>query len=96
WKLFLPLFLIYLSGLYFTPFQIITIDGFTSLQILSENSEIYTKINAFLTFFVNVLGSLFYNKIYTQGLINRGFLPVSPEGEALLLAKGIKLPQTIE
>ncbi|MGL4562936.1 MAG: hypothetical protein ACRCVW_03680 [Brevinema sp.] len=96
WKLFLPLFLIYLSGLYFTPFQIITIDGFTSLQILSENSEIYTKINAFLTFFVNVLGSLFYNKIYTQGLINHGFLPVSPEGEALLLAKGIKLPQIIE
>ncbi|MGL4394703.1 MAG: hypothetical protein ACRCS8_05715 [Brevinema sp.] len=96
WKIFLPLFAIYLSGLYFTPFQIVTIDGFTSIQVLSENSEIYTQINAFLTFVVNILGSLFYNKIYTQALVNKGFLPVSPEGEAFMLAKRIKFNSPLE
>lgn len=91
WKVFLPLFILYMSALYFTPIQIITVDGFTSLQMVSDGT-LYAQLNGLYTFIVNILGAFFYNRLYTQGLVNKGYLPVSLEAEALLQAHHIKLP----
>lgn len=93
-KMFLPFFLIYMSLFYFAPYNYSMIDGMISFEIL-DDSGIYSKLSTIFYFMVNILGAFFYNKLYTQGLVNKGFYPISGEGTAILQAYGIKLPLEI-
>ncbi len=91
-KMFFPIFLLYAVGLYFMPYTYTNIDGFYSFQI--DNSFwLYNAFSSAYYFLINICGAFFYNKIYTQGLVKKGYIPMSEESRAILYSKGIKLPE---
>ncbi|MGL5955240.1 MAG: HrgC protein [Brevinema sp.] len=92
-KMFIPFFLFYIAGYYiigsyFMPYTYSHIDGIFMFQMM-DDFGIYSMFSSFFYFMVNIFGAFFYNKIYTQGLINRGFIPMSEESNVLLASKGI-------
>ncbi|MGL4677473.1 MAG: HrgC protein [Brevinema sp.] len=87
-KIFLPFFLFYIVGFYYMPYTYSNIDGAITFQIM-DDLGIYSIISSLYYFIVNIVGAFFYNKIYTKGLINRGFTPMSDETRVLLASKGI-------
>lgn len=91
-KVFLPFFLIYLFGFFLMPYTYTQMDGMISFQ-MEDTLGLYSTVSTFFYFLINIIGAFFYNRFYTQRLINRGFYPVSPEGKALLTAFSIKLPE---
>ncbi len=94
-KMFIPLFLIYLTPFYFMPYTLSNFDGAMSLQ-MTDDIGIFNMMSSIYYFVVNVLGAFFYNRIYTQGLIKKGFRPVTDEGMMILQTKGIKVPKDSE
>lgn len=47
------------------------------------------SLNVLYSFVVHILGAFFYNRIYTQYLVNQGYVPMNEEGITLLKIKGI-------
>ena len=98
-RVFVPLFLIYMGLLagvfYMMPYTFSDIDGVQSLQ-MTDDLGIYSMFSTAFYYIINIFGAFVYNKIYTQGLVNRGYLPVASEGTATLKAYGIKFPQDFD
>lgn len=90
-KMFLPFFFLYMAGLYMMPHSYSYIDGMVSFNILNDLG-IYQIFSTAFYCIVNIIGAFFYNKIYTQALINRHYYPMSEETSAILQSKGIHLP----
>ncbi|MGL4367293.1 MAG: hypothetical protein ACRCTQ_03275 [Brevinemataceae bacterium] len=91
WKTFLFFSVIYLASFYFVPITIIQSPGSFSWSF-EESGSFYVWFSMIYYFVVNILGFLFYNRIFTQGLLNQGYLPISQETEQILLHKGFKIP----
>ncbi len=88
-KVFLPFFLLYIAAIYFMPYTYSNINGMVSFQ-MSDDLGIYSLFSTVFYWIINIFGAVFYNKIYTQALINKGYIPVSVEGMAILKAYRIK------
>ena len=98
-KLFLPLFILYIglfAGVfYMMPYTFSDMDGMQSLEMTDEFG-LYNAFSTAFYFIINIVGAFVYNKIYTQGLVNKGYLPVAHEGTTLLKSRGIKFPQDFD
>ncbi len=90
-KIFIPIFLVYMGAFMLMPYTFSNIDGMVSLEMI-DDFGIYNMLSSVFNFVVNILGAFFYNRIYTQGLIKRGFRPVTDEGIIILQSRGIKIP----
>lgn len=98
-KLFLSLFLVYI-GIWFIiasqmPYSFSDMGGMKSLE-MTDDVGMYSMFSTAFYYIVNVFGAFVYNKMYTQGLVNKGYYPVASEGTQLLKAYGIKLPQDFD
>ena len=98
-KLFLPLFILYIglfAGVfYMMPYTFSDMDGMQSLE-MTDDFGLYNAFSTAFYFIINIVGAFVYNKIYTQGLVNKSYLPVASEGTATLKAYGIKFPQDFD
>ncbi len=88
-RTFLPILFIYLLGIYFMPYTYSNIDGMYTFSVISSSTEIWGVLSSVYFFLINICGAFFYNKIYTRGLIKRGYLPMSPETRTILHHHGI-------
>lgn len=55
-------------------------------------SQFYFLFSSFYGFIINILGAFFYNRLYTEGLVKKGYYPVSEEGKILLKMHHIECP----
>ncbi|SFB84072.1 hypothetical protein SAMN02745150_01025 [Brevinema andersonii] len=87
-KMFLILLILYITINYNTPliFQNSHLINFQMLSVIWTSNNSWNLLYGFV---VHVLGAFFYNKIYTQHLVNRGYVPMNEEGITLLKIKGI-------
>lgn len=99
WKTFVPLF--FISTALATPqlnLYYVAVSGGVqnSLSAISVADPLWRLCSSLWTCFVVVGGAFFYNKIYTGGLIKKGWRPLTRGDEALLQKHNIKVPADYE
>lgn len=87
-KMFLILLIFYVAINYNMPL-ILQNSHLINFRMLSVIWTFNNGWNLLYGFVVHILGAFFYNKIYTQRLVNRGYVPMNEEGITLLKIKGI-------
>lgn len=87
-KMFLILLIFYVGINYNMP-MILQNSHLIDFRMLSVIWTFNNSWNLLYSFVVHILGAFFYNRIYTQHLVNRGYVPMNEEGTTLLKIKGI-------
>lgn len=87
-KMFLILLIFYVGINYNMP-MILQNSHLIDFRMLSVIWTFNNSWNLLYSFVVHIVGAFFYNRIYTQHLVNRGYVPMNEEGTTLLKIKGI-------